>query len=272
MSRPNTDGKETANLYNTANGTGAVVRGALNDIIDSLRTISADSGDPTGSDKVVQFQPHIDSSTNLLKICTAVNSSGVGSFTTIGNITLENLGLLPKTGGTLTGPLACSAGTNQLPALHFGDTTTGLFRSGSNQIALTFSEAETTLFDQNGITLKNQKSIFFSEPTSAGSQYVEVKAPASLASNLSLTLPSTAPVAGYALISTDTNGNLSWGLAGGGAQGASGSGNQIFWENDQTVTASYEITNGKNAGSFGPITIQNNVTVTVDVGETWTVV
>mgnify|MGYP003121646168 CR=1 FL=1 len=48
--------------------------------------------------------------------------------------------------------------------------------------------------------------------------------------------------------------------------------NEIFWENDQTVTGDYTITNGKNAGSFGPITISNNVTVTVGSGETWTVV
>ena len=58
--------------------------------------------------------------------------------------------------------------------------------------------------------------------------------------------------------------------AGAGAQGA-GSDN-IFWENDQTVTQSYTITNGQNAGSFGPITIQSGVTVTVGAGETWTVV
>ena len=83
-----------------------------------------------------------------------------------------------------------------------------------------------------------------------------------------LTLPATdTPVAGYALVS-DGSGTLSWGVAG----GASGNGDQIFWENDQTITGDYTITNGKNAGSFGPITIQSGVTVTVGSGETWTVV
>ena len=33
-----------------------------------------------------------------------------------------------------------------------------------------------------------------------------------------------------------------------------------------------KISNNKNAGSFGPITIQSGVTVTVGSGETWTVV
>ena len=58
-----------------------------------------------------------------------------------------------------------------------------------------------------------------------------------------------------------------------GTAGATGAGgNAIFWENDQTVTADYTITNGKNAMSAGPITIASGVTVTVGTGETWTVV
>ena len=57
------------------------------------------------------------------------------------------------------------------------------------------------------------------------------------------------------------------------AAGATGGGNDaIFWENGQTVTSNYTITNGKNAGSFGPITINSGVTVTVGAGEVWTVV
>jgi len=55
--------------------------------------------------------------------------------------------------------------------------------------------------------------------------------------------------------------------------GASGGGSdEIFWENGQNVTSNYTITNGKNAMSAGPITINSGVTVTVGSGETWTVV
>ena len=46
----------------------------------------------------------------------------------------------------------------------------------------------------------------------------------------------------------------------------------VFIENGQTVTANYTITDGKNAGSFGPITINSGITVTVGAGETWTVI
>jgi len=55
--------------------------------------------------------------------------------------------------------------------------------------------------------------------------------------------------------------------------GATGGGSdQIFYENGQTVTQDYTITNGKNAMSAGPITINSGVTVTVGSGETYTVV
>ena len=57
------------------------------------------------------------------------------------------------------------------------------------------------------------------------------------------------------------------------AAGATGGGNDdIFYENGQNVTTNYTITNGKNAMSAGPITIDSGVTVTVGAGETWTVV
>lgn len=46
----------------------------------------------------------------------------------------------------------------------------------------------------------------------------------------------------------------------------------IFWENNQTVTTNYTVTAGKNAGTFGPITINSGVTVTVPSNSTWTIV
>ena len=50
--------------------------------------------------------------------------------------------------------------------------------------------------------------------------------------------------------------------------GATGGGSdQIFYENGQTVTTNYTITNGKNAMATGPITINSGATVTVGSGE-----
>ena len=73
---------------------------------------------------------------------------------------------------------------------------------------------------------------------------------------------------GQTLVSDGTD--ISWGDAAAGASGAGS--DKIFWENGQTVTQSYTITNNYNAMSAGPITINNSVTVTVGDGETWTIV
>jgi len=57
---------------------------------------------------------------------------------------------------------------------------------------------------------------------------------------------------------------------GSGAKG--GAGNLVFWENPVSVSVSYSISAGANAGSFGPLVIDNGVTVTVPTGSTWSIV
>jgi len=61
-------------------------------------------------------------------------------------------------------------------------------------------------------------------------------------------------------------------VAGGGGGAAGGGSDQIFFENDQTVTVNYTIPTGKNAGTFGPVSINGGITVTVPTGSVWTVV
>ena len=57
------------------------------------------------------------------------------------------------------------------------------------------------------------------------------------------------------------------------AAGATGGGtDKIFWENGQSVTTNYTITNGYNAMSAGPVTINNGIAVTIGTGENWTIV
>ena len=104
MTRVVETGKETGNNFHPDNGTGAEVRAAMKDIFEALRTLNSASGDPSGAENVAAFQPHINTATNELKICTGV-SSGTGTFTTVGNITLPNLGLATLTGATFTGPI-----------------------------------------------------------------------------------------------------------------------------------------------------------------------
>jgi len=57
-----------------------------------------------------------------------------------------------------------------------------------------------------------------------------------------------------------------------GAPAKGGGSDQIFFENDQTVTTDYTITSNKNAMTAGDITISNSATVTIPAGSTWTIV
>jgi hypothetical protein len=119
------------------------------------------------------------------------------------------------------------------------------------------------------VTLGNQSDLRFGEATANGTNYVAFQAPSTIASNVTWTLPATdASVSGYALKS-DGAGTLSWGLAGGALGGGS---DQIFYENDQTVTTNYTISTNKNAMTAGPVTINSGVTVVVPSGSSWVIV
>lgn len=74
---------------------------------------------------------------------------------------------------------------------------------------------------------------------------------------------------GQVLVADSTQATgLKWGAA-----GATGGGtDQVFFENDQTVTANYTITTNRNAVSAGPVSINSGITVTIPTGSTWVVV
>ena len=246
--------------YTIENASGANVRIDLNNVFAAIQSNNSKSSDLAAS-QCVAGMTFLNTTSNILKVR---NSSNNG-FTEIGSINSDNLGLLPRAGGTMTGVLKIDdSNSASTPALSFDtDPDTGLFRKAANKIGLSTGGAEQMFFDSDGITLQLQNNLRFADADS--SHYIGLSAPGTISSSFTLTLPATdTPVAGYALVSNGS-GTLSWGVAGGASQG-------IFWDNNQTVTSNYTITNGKNAGSFGPITIQSGVTVTVGSGETWTVV
>jgi hypothetical protein len=81
--------------------------------------------------------------------------------------------------------------------------------------------------------------------------------------------------AGHVLILQYDATNSVWELANpySTAAGATGGGaDQIFFQNGQTVTTNYTITTNYNAGSFGPISINSGVTVTVPTGSVWSII
>ena len=246
--------------YTIENASGANVRTDLNNVFAAIQSNNSKSSDLATS-QCVAGMTFLNTSTNILKVRNSANNA----FTEIGSINSDNLGLLPRAGGTMTGVLKIDDSSSaSTPALSFDtDPDTGLFRKAANKIGLSTAGTEQMFFDADGITLQSQNNLRFADSDS--SHYIGFSAPATISSSFTLTLPATdTSVAGYALVSNGS-GTLSWGVAGGASQG-------IFWENNQTVTSNYTITNGKNAGSFGPIEIQNGVTVTVGAGETWTVV
>ena len=77
---------------------------------------------------------------------------------------------------------------------------------------------------------------------------------------------------GSALVAWDSTVSDFVKIAGGGGGAAGAGGDQIFFQNDLNVTASYSIPTGKNAGTFGPITVNSGVTVTVPSDSVWTIV
>lgn len=73
------------------------------------------------------------------------------------------------------------------------------------------------------------------------------------------------------LVAWDSNAGDFIQIAGGG--GATGGGaNQAFFNNDLNITNDYTIPATKNSGTFGPVTINSGITVTVPDTSTWTVV
>ena len=74
-------------------------------------------------------------------------------------------------------------------------------------------------------------------------------------------------------ISVSGNQLTASGGGGGGGGGATGGGSdEVFYENDQTVTTNYTITASHNAVTAGPITVNNGITITVPSGARWVVV
>ena len=68
-------------------------------------------------------------------------------------------------------------------------------------------------------------------------------------------------------------GAAGWGAIGGGGAAAVGGGDdEIFFESEQTANTTYTITPNKNALTTGPLTIANNVTVTVPSGTRFVII
>jgi hypothetical protein len=139
---------------NVANQSGAAFRADLNNQLAALGTLQSGASAPSTT---FAYMPWADTTAGLLKIRNAANSGWI----TVGTLADANLGLLPTTGGVLTGNLTLNA--------------------------------------QNDLRLADADS----------SNWVALQAPATVASNLTLTVPAADGTAGQALV-TDGSGALSF--------------------------------------------------------------
>ena len=86
--------------YTIENNSGQNVRIDLNAVFAAIQSSNSKSSD-LASSQCVAGMPFLNTTSNILKI----RNSSNGAFTEIGNIDSANLGLLPKSGGTMTGTL-----------------------------------------------------------------------------------------------------------------------------------------------------------------------
>jgi hypothetical protein len=148
-----------------ANGTGAAVRSDLN---GQLAAIVSNNSGATEPATMYAYQWWADTTTGLLKIRNSANSAWV----TVGTLASANLGLLSLGGGTMTGALlADDSGTAALPAISFdGDSDTGIFRAGANELAAATNGTQRLTVDSSGrllIGTSTARSNFFNSSATA---------------------------------------------------------------------------------------------------------
>lgn len=199
---------------------------------------------------------------------TVKNTSGTGIAVPAG------VAMLVFNNGTdVVNPLTYFAGTVVSSAATItggtiNSTTIGATTASSGRFTTLEATGNTTLGDASGDTITLNA------------------ATASIPNNLnfsgtgSITLPNgntgqrPTPATGMIRYNTTTAGfegyaDTAWGSIGGGATGAGG--DQVFYENELTVTTSYTLTTNRNAMSTGPITINSSAVVTVPSGQRWVI-
>ena len=127
--------------YIIANQSGAGFRSDLNNCLAAIVSQNSGAAQPSTT---YAYQWWADTTTGLLKIRNAANNAWI----TVGTLAAANLGLLSRAGGTLTGALlADDSGTAALPAIAFdGDTNTGIFRPGADQLGIATNGVERVEF------------------------------------------------------------------------------------------------------------------------------
>ena len=201
--------------YNVANRSGAQVREDINDIYSAIKTCNSGPNDPASPEQFMLFGDNT-TGDNRLKIYDG------SQFRVIGKVTEENLGLLPRAGGTMEGQLLGNeTSLADAPAYAFeNDTDTGIFRKGTNQIGFSCAGTEIGHIQSAGLFVKSTGSatrgLFLNDADNTA--HVSLKAPNTLSGSVGLTLPPSITNGGF--LQTDGSGNLSFQIVNGVPTGA----------------------------------------------------
>ncbi len=167
--------------YNIANQSFPSFRSDLNNALSAIQTCNSGTSRPTGA---VAGQMWLDTTNTTAPTLKFFDGADDISFATI-NYT-----------------------TNTVDWLDSSITITGLSTTATGTVLTLSDTANTTSVN---LIIDNQKEVRFRETTANGTNYIALKAPASVASDLTFTLPATDGASGQALV-TNGSGVLSFGF------------------------------------------------------------
>ena len=145
-----------------------------------------------------------------------------------------------------------------------GSGTTGTMEAEAN-----FTYNGTSVDIKNAGTASDVK--LYCESSNA--HYTSIKSAAHSAytgGSWTLTLPGTDGGADQ-FLKTNGSGVTSWADVPAGAPTGAGT-EKVFYENENSVDASYTLTTNFNAVSAGPVTVASGITVTIPAGQAWVIV
>ncbi len=186
---------------NIANDTGSNVRADINSNLSALYSNNSGAAAPSVT---TAFMWWADTSNDALKIRNAADDG----FITVGTLSATNLGLATLASPTFTGNVGVPAGTvSSLPIRRSDDTNTGIYFSAADTLDVATGGTRRAHFDTNGITIRDRKALRLRD--TSNSNFVAIQAPSDVASDITLTLPSSDGNANDVLQS-DGSGNLSF--------------------------------------------------------------
>ena len=229
---------------NIDNASGQVVRLDIQNTVKAVATHNFGSRNSAGTILPCEFLADDDTNKLLIRKSTGGDQANptlangnanpdAADFFTVGDLNTENLGLLPKSGGTLTGNLQLPNGTSSAPSLNLGveedengNTVpvlgTGLYRSAVNTLAFTSGGSLKMILNNTATQLVGTDTagakLRFREKNGQGNNFVQFKCPGTLTSNVLLTLPSnlgstandTDNLNGLRVLKTNSSGELSF--------------------------------------------------------------